>query len=71
MKIIFMGTPVFSVSVLNTLHQDHEIVVVYCQPPRPAGRGKADRPTPVHARALELGLPVRRRLWADLAASDP
>ncbi|NEY89612.1 methionyl-tRNA formyltransferase [Tabrizicola oligotrophica] len=59
MKIVFMGTPEFSVPVLEALHQAHEIVAVYCQPPRPAGRGKADRPTPVHARALELGLPVR------------
>jgi len=58
MRVIFMGTPDFSVPVLNALHQAHEIVAVYCQPPRPAGRGKADRPTPVHARALELGLPV-------------
>ena len=55
MRVIFMGTPDFSVPVLNALHQAHEIVAVYCQPPRPAGRGKADRPTPVHARALELG----------------
>ena len=37
----------------------HEIVAVYCQPPRPAGRGKADRPSPVQARAEALGLPVR------------
>ena len=34
MKIIFMGTPDFSVPVLNALHQAHEIVAVYCQPPR-------------------------------------
>ncbi|MBL9053545.1 MAG: methionyl-tRNA formyltransferase, partial [Tabrizicola sp.] len=40
MKIIFMGTPEFSVPVLEALHQAHEIVAVYCQPPRPAGRGK-------------------------------
>jgi methionyl-tRNA formyltransferase len=59
MKIVFMGSPDFSVPVLEALHQAHEIVAVYCQPPRPAGRGKADRPTPVHARALALGLPVR------------
>jgi methionyl-tRNA formyltransferase len=58
MKIVFMGTPEFSVPVLNSLQQHHDIIAVYCQPPRPAGRGKADRPTPVHARALELGLPV-------------
>ncbi len=59
MKIVFMGSPEFSVPVLDALHQAHEIAAVYCQPPRPAGRGKADRPTPVHARALALGLPVR------------
>lgn len=72
MKVIFMGTPAFSVPVLNALHQDHEIVAVYCQPPRPAGRGKADRPTPVHARALELGLPVRHpvSLRSEAAAKE-
>ena len=59
MKIIFMGTPDFSVPVLEALHGAHEIVAVYCQPPRPAGRGKADRPSPVQERAEALGLPVR------------
>ncbi len=59
MRVIFMGTPEFSVPVLEALHAAHEVVCVYCQPPRPAGRGKQPRPTPVHARALELGLPVR------------
>ena len=60
MRVIFMGTPDFSVPVLEALvAAGHEIAAVYCQPPRPAGRGKKDRPTPVHARALELGLEVR------------
>ena len=60
MRIIFMGTPDFSVPVLDALVEaGHEIAAVYCQPPRPAGRGKKDRPTPVHARAEALGLPVR------------
>ena len=60
MRVIFMGTPEFSVPVLDALVQaGHEIAAVYCQPPRPAGRGKKDRPTPVHARAEALGLPVR------------
>ncbi|MBU2941274.1 methionyl-tRNA formyltransferase [Shimia thalassica] len=60
MKVVFMGTPDFSVPVLDALIKaSHEIVAVYCQPPRPAGRGKKERPTPVHARALELGLEVR------------
>ena len=59
MRVVFMGTPDFSVPVLETLHAEHEIVAVYSQPPRPAGRGKKERPSPVHARALELGLAVR------------
>ena len=60
MRLVFMGTPEFSVPVLDALVEaGHEVVCVYCQPPRPAGRGKKDRPTPVHARAAELGLPVR------------
>lgn len=60
MKIVFMGSPAFSVPVLDALlAAGHEIVCVYCQPPRPAGRGKKDRPTPVQARAEALGLPVR------------
>ena len=55
-----MGTPDFSVPVLETLvAAGHEIACVYCQPPRPAGRGKKLRPTPVQARAEALGLPVR------------
>ena len=60
MRVVFMGTPDFSVPVLEALvAAGHEIACVYCQPPRPAGRGKKDRPTPVHARAEELGLEVR------------
>ena len=58
MKIIFMGTPDFAVPILNALVADHQILAVYTQPPRPAGRGKADRPSPVHQRATALGLPV-------------
>jgi methionyl-tRNA formyltransferase len=58
MKIIFMGTPEFSVPVLDALHAEHEIVAVYCQPPRPAGRGKADRKSPAQTRAEALGLAV-------------
>lgn len=55
-----MGTPDFSVPVLDALVEaGHEVVAVYCQPPRPAGRGKKLRPTPVHARAEALGLEVR------------
>lgn len=60
MRIVFMGTPEFSVTAMDALHNaGHEIVCVYSQPPRPAGRGKKDRPGPVQARAEALGLPVR------------
>lgn len=63
MRVIFMGTPEFSVPVLDALvNAGHDICAVYSQPPRPAGRGKKDRPSPVHARAAELGLPVRHPL---------
>lgn len=60
MRIVFMGTPDFSVPVLDALVEaEHDIVAVYSQPPRPAGRGKKERPSPVQARAEVLGLPVR------------
>ena len=59
MRIVFMGTPDFSVPVLQALvDAGHEIVAVYSQPPRPAGRGKKERPSPVQARAEALNLPV-------------
>jgi folate-dependent phosphoribosylglycinamide formyltransferase PurN len=72
MKIIFMGTPDFSVPVLDALHQAHEIVAVYCQPPRPAGRGKADRPSPVQTRARRwvCRCGTRSRCAAKSAAKD-
>ena len=55
-----MGTPGFSVPALDALvGAGHEVACVYSQPPRPAGRGKKPRPSPVQARAEALGLPVR------------
>lgn len=55
-----MGTPEFAVPALDALiDAGHEIVCVYSQPPRPAGRGKKDRPSPVQTRAQNLRLPVR------------
>ncbi len=60
MRVIFMGTPDFSAPVLQALvDAGHEIAAVYCQPPRPAGRGKKDRPSSVQLRAQALGLEVR------------
>lgn len=59
MRIIFMGTPDFAVPTLDALHgAGHEIVAVYTQPPRPAGRGKTNRPSPVQLRAEALDIPV-------------
>lgn len=63
MRVVFMGTPDFSVPVLEALVEaGHEIAAVYCQPPRRAGRGKKLRPSPVQARAEALALPVRHPL---------
>lgn len=59
MRVIFMGTPDFAVPALRAVAARHQIVAVYCQPPRPAGRGKQPRPTPVEAAATDLGLTVR------------
>ena len=72
MRIVFMGTPDFSVPILQALAAQHEIVAVYSQPPRPAGRGKADRKSPVQQCAETLGLPVRHpvSLRTQSAAED-
>lgn len=78
MRIIFMGTPDFAVPTLDALvAAGHSLVAIYSQPPRPAGRGKAPRPTPVHARAEALGMAVRTPVslksadaQADFAALD-
>ncbi len=60
MRIAFMGTPDFAVPTLNSLAAaGHEIAVVYCQPPRPAGRGKKLTPSAVQACAQAMGLSVR------------
>jgi methionyl-tRNA formyltransferase len=64
MRIIFMGTPEFAVPVLEALVEaGHDVVAAYSQPPRAGGRrGKALTPSPVHARAEELGIEVRTPL---------
>jgi methionyl-tRNA formyltransferase len=60
MRLVFMGSPSFALPTLAALiDAGHEILCVYSQPPKPAGRGKALRPTPVHAFAQERGLSVR------------
>ena len=59
MRVIFMGTPEFSVPALRAIAARHEVVAVYSQPPRAAGRGQKPRPSPVQAAAEALGLAVR------------
>lgn len=80
MRILFWGTPGYAVPSLDALvDAGHELVGVVSQPDRRRGRGKALQPSPVKARALELGLPVftpqriRREpeLQAQLAALEP
>ncbi len=58
-KIIFMGTPDFSVGTLKALlDSEYEVQAVFTQPDKPKGRGKALQMTPVKAVALEAGVPV-------------
>jgi len=60
MRIAFMGTPDFAVPTLDALlAAGHEVLAVYTQPPRPAGRGKGLSPSPVQRRAEEAGIEVR------------
>jgi len=60
LRVVFMGTPRFSVPVLSEiLGAGHDVVAVYSQPPRPAGRGMAETPSPVHAFATASGIEVR------------
>jgi len=58
MKIVFMGTPEFAVPTLKQLLKHHEVVAVYTQPDRPAGRGHKMQSSPVKAVALEAGVEV-------------
>lgn len=73
MRLIFMGTPDFAVPALHALMAaGHEIVAVYTQPPRPAGRGKAVRRSPVHEAAEAAGIDVRTpaRVRKDVAEHE-
>jgi methionyl-tRNA formyltransferase len=60
LRLAFMGSPEFAVPALHALvAAGHEVATVYCQPPRPAGRGQATRACPVQQAAEALGIPVR------------
>lgn len=59
MRLAFMGTPDFAVpSLAELIASGHEVVAVWSQPPRPRGRGQKLTPSPVHAFAETMGLPV-------------
>ncbi len=60
LRVAFLGSPDFAVPTLRALiDAGHEVACVYAQPPRPAGRGKRERPTAVQAAAEAAGIPVR------------
>lgn len=59
MRLVFAGTPDAALPSLDALQESsHEVLAVLTRPPAPAGRGRAPRPSPVHRRADELGIPV-------------
>lgn len=59
MRIVFMGTPEFAVPTLTEIVANgHEVVAVYTRAPKPAGRGQAERKSPVHQAAEGFGIPV-------------
>ncbi|HEY5506931.1 MAG TPA: methionyl-tRNA formyltransferase [Coriobacteriia bacterium] len=60
MRVVFLGTPQFSVASLAALTEAHDVVAVYTRPDRPSGRGKKTHPSAVKSAALELGLPLRQ-----------
>ncbi|MEP3265591.1 MAG: methionyl-tRNA formyltransferase [Hyphomicrobiales bacterium] len=73
MRVVFMGTPDFSVpTLMEIIAQGHEVVAVYSQPPRKAGRGMELKKSPVHEKAEQFGLPIFTPLnfkdGADIAA---
>ena len=73
LRLIFMGTPAFAVPVLAALREaGHQILAVYSQPPRPAGRGHREQPSPVQAYAESHRIPVRipRSLKDPVAQAD-
>tara|TARA_R110002124_G_scaffold63783_4_gene174694 strand:- start:2768 stop:3688 length:921 start_codon:yes stop_codon:yes gene_type:complete len=59
MRVVFMGTPEFSVPTLTEIvSSGHEVVAVYTRAPKPAGRGQEERKSPVHLAAEAFGIPV-------------
>jgi len=59
LKIIFMGTPEFSIPSLRLLNSNHDVLCVYTQPPKKKSRGQNTSKSPIHLEAENLNLPVR------------
>lgn len=60
LRVVFAGTPDFAVPALRALQQSADVVAVYTQPDRPAGRGRRNSESPVKQLARQLGLPVEQ-----------
>lgn len=59
MRIVFMGTPEFAVAALERIAAAHDVICIYTQPPRPAGRGQSERPSPAQEWAATRGIAAR------------
>ncbi len=71
LRLAFMGTPDFAVPILQALiTAGHEVIAVYTQPPRPAGRGHREQPSPVQRAAEAAGMPVRTPAKLDSAEQE-
>jgi len=71
LRLAFMGTPDFAVPILRALlDAGHAVVAVYTQPPRPAGRGHREQPSPVHRAAEAAGIPVHAPAKLDAAEQE-
>src|SRR5579885_137893 len=71
LRLAFMGTPDFAVPILRALlAAGHDVVAVYTQPPRPAGRGHREQPSPVQRSAEAAGIPVRTPAKLDAAEQE-
>jgi methionyl-tRNA formyltransferase len=70
MRIVFAGTPAFAVPSLRAAHARNEVVAVYTQPDRPAGRGRGLTASPVKLEAIQRGIPVLQPLSLKKKASQ-
>ena len=71
MRVIFMGTPDFSVPALEKLSAEHEVIAVVTQPDKPKGRSGKLIACPVKEKALELGLRYSSRIGQEMRLLFP